>query len=572
MNVFDKFFLRIFLFPTGLFKKLNVNPEHLQAILTAKLTMDNRRPAAFQQMRQSKEKKELNKATLKTMLGSLFMGLLFLFSFGIGNDLTTKLTMYFSMFIFMLAATLITDFTSVLIDVRDNLIILPKPVSDATFVTARLMHIAIHINKMVLPMALPASIAILIYKGAWAIVPFLFVLLLATLLSIFLINAVYILILKITTPSKFQSIISYIQIGFAILIYGSYQLLPRLMENAGMENFSISGVQLIRLYPPFWFAEACDSLCTFRINNNNLLSLALTIVVPMASIWIVVKYFAPAFNQKLAMISGSADEIKTAVVDRNSKGASRLSRVERLASRLTARGSESMGFIFTWKMISRSRDFKMKVYPGFGYMVVLVVMMMMNNHSLSVSDFAEMTPKAKSLFLVLVYFSSFIVITALGQLAYSEKYKASWIFHISPLETPGKVISGAVKSVIMYFYTPVILILAVLGFAAGGVKILPNLLLGAFNTLTACLLVSYFSMRELPFSVAASNATKGRTMIRSMITFLIPAAFGLFHWLIFGYLWIVVIFAALAMIATWMVLDSIKNLDWSKMGVASSQG
>ena len=162
MNIFDTFFLRLFLLPAALYHKLGVNVEHLQAILVAKLTMDNRRPAAFQQMRQSKEKKELNKATLKTMLGSLFMGLLFLFSFAVGNDLVTRLTLFFSMFIFMLAATLITDFTSVLIDIRDNLIILPKPVSDATFVTARLLHIAIHINKIMLPMGLPALVAVLV--------------------------------------------------------------------------------------------------------------------------------------------------------------------------------------------------------------------------------------------------------------------------------------------------------------------------------------------------------------------------------------------------------------------------
>ena len=204
MNVFDKFFLRLFLLAGPLLQKMNVNMDHLKAILVAKLTMDNRRPAAFQQMRRSREKKELNQATLKTMFVSLVMGLMFLFSFALGNDITTQLTVFFSMFIFMLAATLITDFTSVLIDTRDNLIILPKPVNDATFVTARLLHIAIHINKLLLPLALPSLVAVIIIKGFGTIVPFILMILFATLLSIFLINAVYILILKITTPAKFQ--------------------------------------------------------------------------------------------------------------------------------------------------------------------------------------------------------------------------------------------------------------------------------------------------------------------------------------------------------------------------------
>ena len=146
--------------------------DHLRAILVAKLTMDNRRPAAFQQMQRSKEKKEINSATLKTMFISLFMGMFFLLSFEIVNDLTSGLTVFFSMFIFMLAATLITDFTSVLIDTRDNLIILPKPINDATFVTARLVHIAIHINKLVIPLAAPSLIFLFIKIGLVIVIPF----------------------------------------------------------------------------------------------------------------------------------------------------------------------------------------------------------------------------------------------------------------------------------------------------------------------------------------------------------------------------------------------------------------
>jgi ABC-2 type transport system permease protein len=571
MNIFDNFFLKLFLLPEGLYRKLDVNVVHLRSILVAKLTMDNRRPAAFQQMRQSKEKKELNKATLKTMLGSLFMGLLFLFAFAIGNDLVTRLTIFFSMFIFMLAATLITDFTSVLIDIRDNLIILPKPVSDATFVTARLLHIAIHINKIVLPMALPALIAIIIIQGAWAIIPFLLILLLSTMLSIFLINAVYILILKITTPTKFQSIISYIQIGFAILIYGGYQLVPRIMDNSVMNTMHISQLHYIRLYPPFWFAEACDSLIKFSLGNDQMVSLVLALLIPLASIWIVIRYFAPAFNQKLGMINSSTVENKTVKVTTTEAGLKK-SRIDILAGRITARGSEYMGFLFTWKMMSRSRDFKMKVYPAFGYVIVLVVMMMLNSKSPAFSDTGELTSKGKSMFLVLVYFSSFILITAIGQLAYSEKFKASWLFYISPIEKPGTVISGAIKSAMVYFYTPIVLILSILGLVFVGPGILPNLVLGCFNILSISSLIAYLNLRELPFSVSSANASKGRTVIRSMITMFIPAAFGFFQWIIFEYIWIVLIFAALAVIATWMMLDSIKKIGWERLGGLASIG
>ena len=91
MNFFDKFFLKLFLYTSPLLQKLEIDIDQLKAILVAKLTMDNRRPAAFQQMRQSKEKKEINSATLKTMFVSLIMGLFFLMGFAIGDDMITKL-------------------------------------------------------------------------------------------------------------------------------------------------------------------------------------------------------------------------------------------------------------------------------------------------------------------------------------------------------------------------------------------------------------------------------------------------------------------------------------------------
>jgi len=64
--------------------------------------------------------------------------------------------------------TLIADFTAVLIDVRDNFIIIPKPINDKTFVLSRLLHIFIHLCKSVIPMCLPALIMLAVQNGFMA--------------------------------------------------------------------------------------------------------------------------------------------------------------------------------------------------------------------------------------------------------------------------------------------------------------------------------------------------------------------------------------------------------------------
>jgi hypothetical protein len=171
--------------------------------------MDDRRPNSIHQTRQKKQVKPISFATLGLMLFSVILGSIFLVSFAVGNDDITKLTIYFSFYIFVLASTLISDFTSVLIDVRDNMIILPKPINDKTFVLARLLHIIIHVSKIVIPMSLPGMILVGVVHGAGGLFPFIFLILSATLFTIFLINAMYILILRVTTPQKFKSIISY---------------------------------------------------------------------------------------------------------------------------------------------------------------------------------------------------------------------------------------------------------------------------------------------------------------------------------------------------------------------------
>src|SRR5436853_104505 len=81
-------------------------------------------------------------------------------------------------------------------------------------------------------------------------------------------------------------------------------------------------------------------------------------------LYVVIKYLAPSFNNKLAMINSSdtATEQKRVVTTSVEKHS-----YADLLSRIFTRGfAERMGFVFTWKMTSRSRDFKMKVYPSIG--------------------------------------------------------------------------------------------------------------------------------------------------------------------------------------------------------------
>lgn len=563
MNFINKLFLKIALAPVPIYRRMEVQPDILKAILTTKLIMDDRRPNTFHQTQHRKKEKPITMATAGTMLLSALMGLMYLFAFAFGDKVATQLTMYFSFFFFMLAATLISDFTTVLIDVRDNLIILPKPVNDRTFVTARLLHIFIHIGKLIVPMSLPGLIYIAANYGFTGSTCFVLMVVMVTLFTIFFINALYIAILQITTPQRFQSIISYVQIFFAIAIYASYQIVPRLMGNLGEVQIDFSQKAYSVFISSYWFASGWDVLYSLHIPSATaLIAAILSIVVPVMSLWIVIKYLAPSFNKKLALINSTSTEASE-VSKKNHSATSPY--VQWLSRLCTANGTERMGFLFSWKMTARSRDFKIKVYPAIGYLLVYGVVIAMGNKSFQLQDIQQQTAAGKTVVLIGLYFSSILFTTAVQQIGFSEKYKASWIFYTTPVDRPGAVISGSIKAAIFKFYIPVVVLVLISGVALIGPSVLPNIVLGLGNVWLIVLLMAYVSYRQLPFSQSQNNNTKSGNFLKVMAIMLLTGLIGFIHYVLYPFTIVIGVLAILSAIAVWLVSGSIKNTSWKQV-------
>lgn len=562
-NIINRFLLSTVLLPSALYKRMGVDVSHLKSILHTKLIMDDRRPNTIQQTRQKKDG-NITGATLGTMFISAVMGACFLFSFFVGKDDVTHLTIYFSMYIFLLASSLISDFTSVLIDIRDNYIILPKPVTDRTVVTARLLHIIIHVSKIVLPMSLPGIIYMAFTTNAWGAIVFVIMLIFSSLLTIFLINALYIFILKVTTPQKFQSIISYFQIFFAIFLYGSYQIVPRMIDKANLEGYSISGNKFAWLAPPYWFAAAWQGFSKFDFNAGNIIAMALSIVFPLASIYVVIKYFAPSFNQKLSLINSSNAEHASVPVNSKKAKADSSNYVQTMAKWFSKKGAERMAFLFCWKMTGRSKDFKLKVYPAIGYMIVVLIIPFLSRKNFNWGKLKD-ADAAPFIFIGFIYFSSFLVMQAIAQMIYSEKFKAAWIYFVTPVKAPGHLISGALKAAMAKFYIPIVILVSTAAIILAGPKLLPNLLLGLFNEVLICSLITYITIKELPFSMQQSNAAKSGSFIKGLFMLIIPSVVALLHFLIYKFTPVVYICIVLSAIATWLILGSINNIGWNKI-------
>ncbi len=558
--------LYFFLLPKSMYVRQGVHMPHLQAILRAKLKMDDRRPGGWSAIRHQQDKKEINTATLVTMGLALLMGLTFTIVLLIRDDLL-RLTLYFTLFGFMLSTFLIMDFGQILIDTRDNDILLPKPVKSETFVAARLIHILIHVTKVVVPLSFFGCVAMLVKTGMWGTIVFILTIALLTMLTFALVNATYLVIIRLFSVERLNSILTSFQIIFAILTYGAYQFLPRLVDLRSLEDLDLLEKKWIWAFPSFWLAAAWKLLYTFSPEVPLLIGGLLSVLIPVLAIWMVIRYLAPVFLSKLSMMSaGIGSHTGSRRRDRVDKAMYRNS-----LFRLAAPGLERESMKYTWSITGRYRDFRMKVYPQVGYGLVMFVLVGYRMvEGLDPEEIREMSEKLRFPVLIIIYFSWMIFYTALFQLPYYQKHNAAWIFFITPLEKPGKVLSGAIKACLVKFWFPAVACITLATIAFLGWHTLPNLLFGFSNVWLILMMATWFMLDKLPFTMPPSTLERGNFSIKIMWMMILMPAVAIPHYFLWNHPVILLCASVLTLSAGLILLYFFKRITWSDLKMAES--
>lgn len=571
----NKFFLAVISFFKPLWNRLGVNVPQLMAILDVKLKMDDRRPNAYTQMQQRK-KKERKNGSLAVILISFLMGIFYLIAFSITKDHLTQLFIWFSVFMVMLSITLISDFTNVLIDVKDNFVILPKPVNDKTVVVSRILHIMVHVSKIVIPLTLPGLVFIAVMHGGLPAVWFAVLVFLLSIFSIFLINAVYLVALKLTTPNRFKEILNYIQIIFSIIIFATYYLVPRLTRNLNLDDLDLWAYPWLNLVPTFWFAAAYQAVADGIFTLPMILYILLALIVPIVSLWLVVKVFAPSFNRKLALLGGSGSDapaVKTAVAKR----AAGTPFYKQLARWFTRGHQEQLSFELVWLITGRSREFKLKVYPSLAYVLVYFVYFLFTGKYGSAAEAWSRLPET-NMFFLLIYSSTFVFITAISNLVYSDKFRAGWVYYAAPVKEPGTLLMGAFKAAFVKFFLPFYLLIAAFALAVWGVKVVPDLLLGLVNVALINIIFAFIFLRKLPFATEMNVKQSAGNILKGLMILAVPGFLGFLHFLIsllregkpvwgisLNANWLVLVFGLLSAAAFYLLYGKYRETSWERL-------
>lgn len=513
----EKFLLKFLDLFAWAFNLVKVDYDQLRAIVATKLTMDNRRQVISYSR---KNKKESNNSFGMTLFFySIFGAFVALAMYNIPSFILAMIV-FFTYIMVMVSMTLITDFSSILLDTSDNTIILPRPVDGRTLFAARLTHILLYLSQLAIGLAIIPSIVMIIQYGILIFFIFWTAVVLSIFTSVFLTNALYLIIMQFASEEKLKSIINYFQIFMAVAIMGGYQILPRIIERLDMKTFVFEIKWWSFLIPPVWMAGAME---TFEFSKMDSLHIGLTLcaaTLPLLGIFVVNKYLSPLFNRKLATLGGAVQQIEKVKLKENSA-------LLTLSKWITATPIERGAFDVIFKILGRDRKIKLKIYPAFGYVAVFGLIFMMRSQEDIATTWANL-PNTQY-HLMLLYLIFMVLQVALYEIPYSDDFKASWIYYSSPLETPGEILSGAVKAICVRLFFPGYIIISVIIVAVWGFRVIDDIVIGLFNNLLMVMILASINKRYLPLSMAPDVRVQSGNLKRGILTLLMIGMLGLGH-------------------------------------------
>ncbi|AWB46365.1 hypothetical protein DCC85_20825 [Paenibacillus sp. CAA11] len=522
----------------GLFERMGIQYPVMRRILQVKLTMDGRRVptiasnSGYGKSKQKQtgsllggktantappsERMEEQAADGNRFLRSLWMyaliGLVLIPFVLMPENYMFQMSIVFGIIIFMISTSLVSDFSSVLLDIRDKNILFSKPVDRRTVNMAKALHILIYMFFITGAVTIPSLVAGLIRHGIGFFLIYLAEVILMDLLIVVLTALLYFVILKFFDGEKLKDIINYVQIGLTIGITVGYQLVVRLFDVVNF-SFQFEPRWWQFLLPPVWFAAPFEVLLHRELGTYYVMLALLALAIPLAAIMIYIKLM-PAFERNLSKLSEQAGK--------QGKGRSRfwtwLSRL------ITSTHEESVFFGFASTMMSREREFKLKVYPTLGFSIIFPFIFLFAARS--ENGLSGITSGRMYLF---VYFCALLVPSVVLMLRYSGNYKGAWVFRTIPLKDMGSIYKGTLKAFLARLLVPLFLIESVVFAILFGVHIIPDLI----AVLLALFMYTYVShlmlSKELPFTQPFQTVQSSET-VKMIGLMIILAAFAGVHY------------------------------------------
>ena len=348
-----------------------------------------------------------------------------------------------------------------------------------------------------------------------------------------------------------------------MLIFGTYYLLPKLINVSVLEDISLISHWWAYLLPPVWIAALNEIIIHHTSPQLVTAGLALLgLITPVIGLWLVAKVLAPGFNRRLAIIATSDGNSSTGSV----KKAGRFSILDKIANLVARDPVENAGFKITWKLSARTREFKMKVYPAFAYVPIYFLYFVLNGKG-SAADRLNKLQNGHS-YVFLIYLCTFILSAILTNISMSEKYKSAWVYYALPIGEPGKILSGMYKAIIIIYFLPYCFIIGVAIVLVWGPQAINDVILATVISVIYGMLMALFMVKGLPFSKPVIAKQGGGRMISSLIILALIAGLGFGHYYLMKWETLIWILIIPFLIINWIMFHYYKKQTWDNIELA----
>lgn len=502
-------------------EKAGVEFDQMYAIVQSKLLMDKRRVSTFSQFTKKKD------YSTDVILAIVYFitGCFLLIFFVLFKPMHTAFSFYFTVLIFYVVFLLLSDFSDVLFDVRDNYLILPTPISETTLIYAKLCHLLIFMIKIELPFLLPAIIFVAIKYSILAMLLFVFQSILCLILAILLVNMSYVIIFRLVSVQTFKDVINYFQIAVVALAVSAYNLMSGIFT---VEEFNVDIPLEEKWYsyfvPGAWIAGLGRLLLEGKYDMYSVVLSILAIAVPLACLLVISKIFSKGYISKLLMLSNSGDGSND-----NKKKVIKYKVGDFLGKLFRWSSLESAGYKFSMQMTSRSRTFKLRTYPIYAMLPSLLFYQMMQGDGDSFGEKFDKIVNGRYDLLV-TYFLVFLIIIPLFYTKFSDNYKSARSLMALPIESPGKFIRGNLNAILVKFGLPTIILSCVIIFTIWGLGRWDTVVTMIVHLFLASTFITIWSLARLPFSESWENLNKGQNTAFSIMSMIVAGIFGLVHY------------------------------------------
>lgn len=531
--------------------KAGIDTVHLKAILTAKLIMDGRRELAFNSNR--KNTNPMVMQIVMNLIFGLFLGMILLSD---KVDIQIRFLFFHSAMLVFFTIMIISEFSTILFDTRDNSEILPRPVNSKTYYASKIIHIIIYLLYLGIPLSLGGILFALIKFGITVSLLQALLTLFNILIAVFLSNVFYMAIIRFFSARKIKDVVMYLQVLLAIVIYGGYQFLPRLFDSEAITGARLSEEWWVYLVPTVWPAKITAFWASGNFSDI-LLPLLPEIVLPLLGLWAIVKYFAPLYNQKLSQLDSSEAVNKAAKQKERKHG-------RYFVNLLPVSTQEKAYYKLILKNISQDRKFKQGAYSFLGYLIVLMLIPVFSELSHPEQIIQNLEGSKK--YYMFLYVPIFIAFTIHGLIQYSDCYEAAWQYRFLPVKRPGQIIFSGMLFVIFRFLIPLVLLTNLIVLLIWPVNVLPQVVLSWPVSLLALAVITLISDKYLPLSRPRNMQNSSRNITNVFyILILAGILFGIAFGASFLSPWLSLIVSCVLFVAALALFQVIRRIPWEKI-------